>query len=157
MRICVFGAGAIGGLIAARLAIAGEEVTVIGCGPQLEAIKTRGIRLHWQDRSVEIARQSGRDCVSRRRARPGRAGRQGAFARASCDVPEPGVVRHIAATACPWARSTARSASASGRRRVVRENRPEGERARQHSRRNLVESLGQSGGQSDQRDQQTRR
>ena len=56
MQICVFGAGAIGGLIAARLAIAGEDVTVIGRGPQLDAIKTKGIRLHWQDRSVETAR-----------------------------------------------------------------------------------------------------
>ena len=56
MRICVFGAGAIGGLIAGRLAIAGEDVTVIGRGPQLDAIKTRGIRLHWQDGSVETAR-----------------------------------------------------------------------------------------------------
>ena len=102
MRICVVGAGAIGGLIAARLAIAGEEVTVIGCGPQLEAIKTRDIRLHWQDGSVEIARQSGRDCVSRRRARPVvLAVNQGAFARASGDVPEPGVVRHIGSYRLP--------------------------------------------------------
>ena len=56
MQICVFGAGAIGGLIAGRLAIAGEDMTVIGRGPQLEAIKTRGIRLHWQDGSEETAR-----------------------------------------------------------------------------------------------------
>ena len=56
MRICVFGAGAIGGLIAARLAIAGEDVTVIGRGPQLGAIKAKGIALHWQDGRVETAR-----------------------------------------------------------------------------------------------------
>ncbi len=56
MRICVFGAGAIGGVIAARLAIAGEDVTVIGRGPQLDAIKSRGVRLHWQDGRVETAR-----------------------------------------------------------------------------------------------------
>ena len=56
MRICVFGAGAIGGLIAGRLAIAGEDVTVIGRGPQLGAIKAKGIELRWQDGRVETAR-----------------------------------------------------------------------------------------------------
>lgn len=56
MRICVFGVGAIGGLIAGRLAMAGEDVTVIGRGAQLDAIKARGLRLHWQDGRVETAR-----------------------------------------------------------------------------------------------------
>src|SRR4029079_6213035 len=65
MRICVFGAGAIGGLIAGRLAIAGEDVTVIGRGPQLEAIKTKGLRLHWQDGSVETARVKAVETASR--------------------------------------------------------------------------------------------
>lgn len=54
MRICVFGAGAIGGLLAARLAIAGEDVTVIGRGAHLGAIKAKGLTLHWQGR-VETA------------------------------------------------------------------------------------------------------
>ena len=31
-------------------------MTVIGRGPQLDAIKTRGIRLRWQDGSEETAR-----------------------------------------------------------------------------------------------------
>jgi ketopantoate reductase len=56
MRICVFGAGAIGGLIAARLAIAAEDVTVIGRGAHLAAIKTKGIKLHWEDGRIETAR-----------------------------------------------------------------------------------------------------
>ena len=56
MRICIFGAGAIGGLIAARLALAGEDVTVIGRGAHLAAIKAKGIALHWQDGRVETAR-----------------------------------------------------------------------------------------------------
>jgi 2-dehydropantoate 2-reductase len=43
MRICVFGTGAIGGLIAARLARAGEDVTIIDKGPHLSAIKKNGI------------------------------------------------------------------------------------------------------------------
>ena len=32
MKICVIGAGAIGGLMAAKLALAGNDVTVIGQG-----------------------------------------------------------------------------------------------------------------------------
>ena len=46
MRICVFGAGAIGGLMAARLAAKGEvEVTVIARGPHLAAMQGNGLRL----------------------------------------------------------------------------------------------------------------
>ncbi|MEW6438096.1 MAG: 2-dehydropantoate 2-reductase [Pseudomonadota bacterium] len=45
MRICVIGAGAIGGLLAARLAHAGEEVSVIARGPHLAAINAEGLRL----------------------------------------------------------------------------------------------------------------
>jgi 2-dehydropantoate 2-reductase len=46
MRICIFGAGAIGGLIAARLAARGEaEVTVIARGPHLAAMQADGLRL----------------------------------------------------------------------------------------------------------------
>lgn len=44
MKICVFGPGAIGSHIAARFAKGGQaEVSVIARGPQLEAIRTRGI------------------------------------------------------------------------------------------------------------------
>jgi ketopantoate reductase len=43
MRICVVGAGAIGGLLAAKLAEAGEEVTVIARGAHLAAIRERGL------------------------------------------------------------------------------------------------------------------
>jgi len=45
MRICVYGAGAIGGYIAARLAHAGAEVTVIARGAKLAAIRANGLRL----------------------------------------------------------------------------------------------------------------
>ncbi len=45
MKICVIGAGSIGGLLAARLARAGEEVSVIARGAHLEAIKRDGLRL----------------------------------------------------------------------------------------------------------------
>jgi 2-dehydropantoate 2-reductase len=46
MRICIFGAGAIGGLMAAKLALKGEaEVTVIARGPHLVAMQADGLRL----------------------------------------------------------------------------------------------------------------
>lgn len=46
MRICIFGAGAIGGLMAARLSLKGEaEVTVIARGPHLAAMQAGGLRL----------------------------------------------------------------------------------------------------------------
>jgi 2-dehydropantoate 2-reductase len=46
MRICIFGAGAIGGLLAARLAQRGEaEVTVVARGPHLAAMQAHGLRL----------------------------------------------------------------------------------------------------------------
>ncbi len=45
MRICVVGAGAIGGLFAVRLAEIGEEVTVVARGAHLDAIRAGGLRL----------------------------------------------------------------------------------------------------------------
>jgi 2-dehydropantoate 2-reductase len=46
MRICVFGAGAIGGYLAAKLAQSGgPEVSLVARGPHLEAIRSRGLVL----------------------------------------------------------------------------------------------------------------
>lgn len=45
MKICVFGAGAIGGYLAAELALAGFEVSVVARGAHLAAIRRNGIRL----------------------------------------------------------------------------------------------------------------
>jgi 2-dehydropantoate 2-reductase len=45
MRIGIFGAGAIGGLLAARLTQAGAEVTVVARGPHLAAMQAHGLRL----------------------------------------------------------------------------------------------------------------
>jgi 2-dehydropantoate 2-reductase len=45
MRVCVFGAGAIGGLIGARLAQAGSDVTLIARGAHLAAMKRSGLRI----------------------------------------------------------------------------------------------------------------
>ena len=45
MKICVFGAGAIGGFMGAKLALAGQEVTLIARGPHLAAMRERGLKL----------------------------------------------------------------------------------------------------------------
>ncbi len=45
MRICVFGAGAIGGYMGAKLAQAGAEVSLVARGPHLAAMKANGLTL----------------------------------------------------------------------------------------------------------------
>jgi 2-dehydropantoate 2-reductase len=52
MRICVFGAGAVGGNFAARLADAGHEVSVVVRGSHLEAIRAKGLTLMSGDRKI---------------------------------------------------------------------------------------------------------
>ena len=45
MRICVVGAGAVGGLTGAWFAKAGHEVSLVARGAHLEAIRRRGLTL----------------------------------------------------------------------------------------------------------------
>ena len=45
MRICIFGAGAIGGYMGAKLARAGAEVSLVARGPHLAAMRERGLTL----------------------------------------------------------------------------------------------------------------
>jgi 2-dehydropantoate 2-reductase len=45
MKICIYGAGAIGGLLAGRLALAGHEVSVVARGAHLTAIREKGLRI----------------------------------------------------------------------------------------------------------------
>lgn len=45
MKICVYGAGAIGGYLGLQLSLAGEDVTLIARGPHLEAMRARGVKL----------------------------------------------------------------------------------------------------------------
>jgi 2-dehydropantoate 2-reductase len=52
MRICVFGAGAIGGNFAARLAAAGNDVSVVARGAHLEAIREKGLTLIAGDKKI---------------------------------------------------------------------------------------------------------
>jgi 2-dehydropantoate 2-reductase len=55
MKIAVVGAGAIGGYLGARLALAGEEVSFIARNKNLVAINARGVRLILEDGSEQHA------------------------------------------------------------------------------------------------------
>jgi 2-dehydropantoate 2-reductase len=56
MKIAVIGAGAIGGLVGAKLALAGEDVTFIVRGKNLDAIATNGFKLIGADGEEQVAR-----------------------------------------------------------------------------------------------------
>ncbi len=45
MKLCVFGAGAIGGYLAVELASAGHDVCIVARGAHLQAIRTNGLKL----------------------------------------------------------------------------------------------------------------
>jgi 2-dehydropantoate 2-reductase len=64
MKICVVGAGSIGGLLAARLARSGQDVTVIARGAHLAAIRAGGLRLVEEDGSAFSARVAATDRIA---------------------------------------------------------------------------------------------
>ena len=45
MRICIYGAGAIGGYLGVQLSLAGHDITLIARGPHLQAMQRSGVRL----------------------------------------------------------------------------------------------------------------
>ena len=61
MRICIFGAGAVGGHMAAKLAAQGHDISVIARGAHLAAMRERGIKLlHGQQTIVGRVRAAER-------------------------------------------------------------------------------------------------
>src|ERR1700722_19997380 len=56
MKICVFGAGAIGGYMGGELALAGHEMCAIARGAHLAAIRSHGLKLivEGQTRTVDL-------------------------------------------------------------------------------------------------------
>lgn len=56
MKIAIIGAGAIGGYVGAKLALAGEDVTFLVRGANLQAIREHGMRLVAHDGSEQVAR-----------------------------------------------------------------------------------------------------
>src|SRR5256885_14864418 len=57
MKIAIVGAGAIGGYAGVKLALAGERVTFLARGANLEAIRSRGIKLILSDDTELVARE----------------------------------------------------------------------------------------------------
>jgi 2-dehydropantoate 2-reductase len=45
MRVCIYGAGAIGGYVGAQLAQAGADISLVARGPHLKAMRENGLRL----------------------------------------------------------------------------------------------------------------
>jgi 2-dehydropantoate 2-reductase len=56
MKIAIIGAGAIGGYVGVRLALAGEDVTFIVRGANLDAIRANGMKLITHDGNEQVAR-----------------------------------------------------------------------------------------------------
>jgi ketopantoate reductase len=55
MKIAIIGAGAIGGYVGAKLALAGEQITFLVRGANLAAIRANGIRLVLSDGTEQVA------------------------------------------------------------------------------------------------------
>ena len=71
MKICIYGAGAVGGLVAARLARAGHDVSVVARGAHLTEILAKGLRVRSAEgdftarirANVDPSKLGGQDCV----------------------------------------------------------------------------------------------
>ena len=59
MKIAIVGAGAVGGYVGVKLALAGERVTFLARGANLEAIRNRGVRLALADETELATRDVG--------------------------------------------------------------------------------------------------
>ena len=72
MRICIYGAGAVGGLMAAWLGRAGHEASVVARGAHLEAIRRTGLRVRDRESGAVLATRLAAD------SDPGKLGPQDA-------------------------------------------------------------------------------
>ncbi len=63
MKVCVVGAGAIGGYMAVRLAQAGHELALVARGPHLAAIRARGLTLIEAGRELTAAPAAATDRI----------------------------------------------------------------------------------------------
>jgi 2-dehydropantoate 2-reductase len=61
MKICIYGAGAVGGLIAGRLAQAGHAVSVVARGAHLTAILRDGLKIEADGRQTAIRMRANND------------------------------------------------------------------------------------------------
>ena len=61
MKICVFGAGAIGGYMGVKLAQAGADVSLVARGPHLAAMQTKGLTLIEEDGAPQTVQVTASD------------------------------------------------------------------------------------------------
>lgn len=61
MKICVFGAGAIGGYMGVKLAQAGADVSLVARGPHLAAMQAHGLKLVEQDGAETVVSVTASD------------------------------------------------------------------------------------------------
>lgn len=61
MKICIYGAGAVGGLMAVRLAQAGHDVSVVARGAHLTAILRDGLRIEHEGRQEAVRLRANND------------------------------------------------------------------------------------------------
>jgi len=61
MKICIYGAGAVGGLMAAWLSRAGHDVSVVARGAHLDAIRAGGLRVRSEGRVERFSVRADRD------------------------------------------------------------------------------------------------
>lgn len=54
MKVCIYGAGAIGGFLGARLGAQGHTLSAVGRGATLTALKAHGMRLRLADREIQV-------------------------------------------------------------------------------------------------------
>jgi 2-dehydropantoate 2-reductase len=64
MNICIVGAGAIGGWVAAKLALAGEEVSVLARGDTLRLVHAEGLRLEENGEEFVANVEGADDCAA---------------------------------------------------------------------------------------------
>lgn len=63
MRICIFGAGAIGGYLGAMLAEAGHEISLVARGEHLKALREQGLRLEIGGRTLHSRPKASADAA----------------------------------------------------------------------------------------------
>jgi 2-dehydropantoate 2-reductase len=61
MKICIYGAGAVGGLIASQLARAAHEVSVVARGNHLTSIRERGLRVFSDGKEFQVKIKASND------------------------------------------------------------------------------------------------
>jgi 2-dehydropantoate 2-reductase len=61
MKICIYGAGAIGGYLGAKLAMAGADVSLVARGPHLAAMQANGLTLIEDDKRTTVSVTAAED------------------------------------------------------------------------------------------------